>query len=144
MTKSQFKKKQSRLPIPSLKDLGSVRQIKRRIGQSDVIYDNRDKLAQDIIDLATAKISDVMSWDDKGNVQVKATHEISPAVLGAIKKIRVIPNADGHNAIEIEMIDKVRILQTLAKASGLLEQERNVDKPAVVEVKMVGPTDDKK
>ena len=112
MTKFQSRKKQSRLPIPSLKDLGSVRQIKRRIGQSDVIYDNRDKLAQDIIDLATAKISDVMSWDDKGNVQVKATHEISPAVLGAIKKIRVIPNADGHNAIEIEMIDKVRILQT--------------------------------
>lgn len=144
MTKSQFRKKQSRLPIPSLKDLGSVRQIKRRIGQSDVIYDNRDKLAQDIIDLATAKISDVMSWDDKGNVQVKATHEISPAVLGAIKKIRVIPNADGHNAIEIEMIDKVRVLQTLAKASGLLEQERNIDKPAVVEVKMVGPSDDKK
>ena len=156
MTKFQSRKKQSRLPIPSLKDLGSVRQIKRRIGQSDVIYDNRDKLAQDIIDdgistlegqtidLATAKISDVMSWDDKGNVQVKATHEISPAVLGAIKKIRVIPNADGHNAIEIEMIDKVRILQTLAKASGLLEQERNIDKPAVVEVKMVGPSDDKK
>ena len=144
MTKFQSRKKQSRLPIPSLKDLGSVRQIKRRIGQSDVIYDNRDKLAQDIIDLATAKISDVMSWDDKGNVQVKATHEISPAVLGAIKKIRVIPNADGHNAIEIEMIDKVRVLQTLAKASGLLEQERNIDKPAVVEVKMVGPSDDKK
>ena len=144
MTKFQSRKKQSRLPIPSLKDLGSVRQIKRRIGQSDVIYDNRDKLAQDIIDLATAKISDVMSWDDKGNVQVKATHEISPGVLGAIKKIRVIPNADGHNAIEIEMIDKVRILQTLAKASGLLEQERNIDKPAVVEVKMVGPSDDKK
>ena len=39
------------------------------------------------------------------------------------------------------MIDKVRVLQTLAKASGLMEMEKNVDKPAVVEVQMVGPTE---
>ena len=37
------------------------------------------------------------------------------------------------------MIDKVRVLQTLAKASGLLDQDKTSDKPAVVEVKMVGP-----
>ena len=138
--KSRFKPK-NRLPLPSLKDLGSVRKIRRRVGGSDVIYDNRDMLAQELINLSTAKISDVMTWTSDGKTQVKSTEDIEPAVLAAIKKIRVIPSELG-NTIEIEMIDKVRVLQTLAKASGLLEQERNVDKPAVVEVQMVGPTDD--
>ena len=138
--KSRSKPK-NRLPLPSLKDFGSVRKIRRRVGGSDVIYDNRDMLAQELINLSTAKISDVMTWTSDGKTQVKSTEDIEPAVLAAIKKIRVIPSELG-NTIEIEMIDKVRVLQTLAKASGLLEQERNVDKPAVVEVQMVGPTDD--
>tara|TARA_R100000152_G_C6736441_1_gene160596 strand:- start:596 stop:934 length:339 start_codon:yes stop_codon:yes gene_type:complete len=111
------------------------------VGGSDVIYDNRDMLAQELINLSTAKISDVMTWTADGRTVVKSSDDIPEAVLAAIKKIRVIPSELG-NTIEIEMIDKVRVLQTLAKASGLLEQERNVDKPAVVEVQMVGPTDD--
>ena len=123
--------------------MGSVRKIRRRVGGSDVIYDNRDMLAQELINLSTAKISDVMTWTSDGKTQVKSTEDIEPAVLAAIKKIRVIPSELG-NTIEIEMIDKVRVLQTLAKASGLLEQERNVDKPAVVEVQMVGPSEEKK
>ena len=117
--------------------------VKRKVGRSDVIYDNRDLLAQELINLSTAKISDIMTWDDKGNVQVKATDAIPEAVLTAIKKVRIVPTADGRNAIEVEMIDKVRVLQTLAKASGLLDQEKNIDKPAVVEIKMVGPNDKK-
>ena len=139
MTKSRSK--QPRIPIPNLKDLGAVRSVKRTVGRSDVIYDNRDLLAQELINLSTAKISDIMTWDDQGNVQVKATADISEAVLTAIKKVRIVPTADGRNAIEVEMIDKVRVLQTLAKASGLLDQEKNIDKPAVVEIKMVGPND---
>ena len=137
--KSRSKPK-NRLPLPSLKDLGSVRKIRRRVGGSDVIYDNRDMLAQELINLSTAKISDVMTWTSDGRTVVKATEDIEPAVLAAIKKIRVIPSELG-NTIEIEMIDKVRVLQTLAKASGLMEMEKNVDKPAVVEVQMVGPTE---
>lgn len=120
--------------------MGSVRKIRRRVGGSDVIYDNRDMLAQELINLSTAKISDVMTWTSDGKTQVKSTEDIEPAVLAAIKKIRVIPSELG-NTIEIEMIDKVRVLQTLAKASGLMEMEKNVDKPAVVEVQMVGPTE---
>ena len=108
-----------------------------------MIYDNRDMLAQELINLSTAKISDVMTWTSDGKTQVKSTEDIEPAVLAAIIKLRVIPSELG-NTIEIEMIDKVRVLQTLAKASGLLEQERNVDKPAVVEVQMVGPSEEKK
>ena len=139
MTKSRSKRPQ--IQFPNLKELGAVRSVKRKVGGSDVIFDNRDKLAQELINLSTAKISDVMSWDAEGNITVKPSADIPDSVLTAIKKIRIVPTPDGRNAIDIEMIDKVRVLQTLAKASGLLDQDKTSDKPAVVEVKMVGPKD---
>ena len=139
MTKSRSKR--PKIQFPNLKELGSVRSVKRKVGGSDVIFDNRDKLAQELINLSTAKISDVMSWDAEGNITVKPSADIPDSVLTAIKKIGIVPTPDGRNAIDIEMIDKVRVLQTLAKASGLLDQDKTSDKPAVVEVKMVGPKD---
>ena len=140
MTKSRSKK--PRIQFPNLKELGSVRSVRRKIGGSDVIFDNRDKLAQELINLSTAKISDVLSWDEEGNIKVKSSASIPDSVLTAIKKIRIVPTADGKNAIDIEMIDKVSVLRTLARASGLLDQDKTSDKPAVVEVKMVGPKDE--
>ena len=122
--------------------MGSVRSVRRKIGGSDVIFDNRDKLAQELINLSTAKISDVLSWDEEGNIKVKSSASIPDSVLTAIKKIRIVPTADGKNAIDIELIDKVSVLRTLARASGLLDQDKMSDKPAVVEVKMVGPKDE--
>tara|TARA_R100000426_G_scaffold41321_1_gene32014 strand:- start:819 stop:1241 length:423 start_codon:yes stop_codon:yes gene_type:complete len=139
MTKSRSKR--PKIQFPNLKELGSVRSVRRKIGGSDVIFDNRDKLAQELINLSTAKISDVLSWDEEGNIKVKSSASIPDSVLTAIKKIRIVPTADGKNAIDIEMIDKVSVLRTLARASGLLDQDKTSDKPAVVEVKMVGPKD---
>ena len=136
------KKSRPRIQFPNLKELGSVRSVKRKVGGSDVIFDNRDKLAQELINLSTAKISDVLSWDEEGNIKVKSSASIPDSVLTAIKKIRIVPTADGKNAIDIEMIDKVSVLRTLARASGLLDQDKTSDKPAVVEVKMVGPKDE--
>jgi hypothetical protein len=83
-----------------------------------------------------------LSWDEEGNIKVKSSASIPDSVLTAIKKIRIVPTADGKNAIDIEMIDKVSVLRTLARASGLLDQDKTSDKPAVVEVKMVGPKDE--
>ena len=140
MTKSRSKR--PKIQFPNLKELGSVRSVRRKIGGSDVIFDNRDKLAQELINLSTAKISDVLSWDEEGNIKVKSSASIPDSVLTAIKKIRIVPTADGKNAIDIEMIDKVSVLRTLARASGLLDQDKTSDKPAVVEVKMVGPKDE--
>ena len=139
MTKSRSKR--PKIQFPNLKELGSVRSVRRKIGGSDVIFDNRDKLAQELINLSTAKISDVLSWDEEGNIKVKSSASIPDSVLTAIKKIRIVPTADGKNAIDIEMIDKVSVLRTLARASGLIDQDKTSDKPAVVEVKMVGPKD---
>ena len=139
MTKSRSKR--PKIQFPNLKELGSVRSVRRKIGGSDVIFDNRDKLAQELINLSTAKISDVLSWDEEGNIKVKPSADIPDSVLTAIKKIRIVPTADGKNAIDIELIDKVSVLRTLARASGLLDQDKTSDKPAVVEVKMVGTKD---
>ena len=139
--RTKSRSKRPKIQFPNLKELGPVRSVKRKVGGSDVIFDNRDKLAQELINLSTAKISDVMSWDAEGNITVKPSADIPDSVLTAIKKIRIVPTPDGRNAIDIEMIDKVRVLQTLAKASGLLDQDKTSDKPAVVEVKMVGPKD---
>ena len=140
MTKSRSKR--PKIQFPNLKELGSVRSVRRKIGGSDVIFDNRDKLAQELINLSTAKISYVLSWDEEGNIKVKPSADIPDSVLTAIKKIRIVPTADGKNAIDIELIDKVSVLRTLARASGLLDQDKMSDKPAVVEVKMVGPKDE--
>jgi hypothetical protein len=40
------------------------------------------------------------------------------------------------------MVDKVRVLQLLAKSAGLLDTEAEADKPAVIDIKMVGPGED--
>jgi len=126
--------------LPKLKGLGGVREISRRIRGSDVIYDNRDALASELINLATANVSDIMEWDAAGNTKVKASKDISETAIGAIKKIRVTP--DG--CLELEMIDRVKVLQLLAKSAGILDREVNSDRPSVVEIQMVGPGEEKK
>ena len=39
------------------------------------------------------------------------------------------------------MIDKVRVLQMLAKSAGILDRTPESEKPSVIEVNMVGPND---
>ena len=128
--------------LPNLKNFASVRQIKRRTKGSEVIYQNREALAQELINLGTANITDIVSWDKdeegKTITEVKDIKDIPKSALGAIKRIRILQ--DG--TLDIEMIDKVRVLQMLAKSAGLLDAEQDADKPAVIDIKMVGPKDD--
>ena len=128
--------------LPNLKNFASVRQIIRRIKGSEVIYQNRESLAQELINLGTANITDIVSWDKdeegKTITEVKDIKDIPKSALGAIKRIRILQ--DG--TLDIEMIDKVRVLQMLAKSAGLLDAEQDADKPAVIDIKMVGPKDD--
>ena len=129
--------------LPNLKNFASVRKIKRRIKGSEVIYQNREALAQELINLGTANITDIVSWDKdeegKTITEVKDIKDIPKSALGAIKRIRILQ--DG--TLDIEMIDKVRVLQMLAKSAGLLDAEQDADKPAVIDIKMVGPSEDK-
>ncbi len=121
--------------LPRLENFASVRQIKRKIKGSDVIYKNREALASELINIGTANISDVVEWEG-GVAKVKDVKDIPEHALSAIKKIRILK--DG--TLDIEMVDKVRVLQMLAKSAGLLDTENESDRPAVIDIKMVGPT----
>ena len=45
----------------------------------------------------------------------------------------------------VELIDKLRVANMLAKSAGLLDPEKEIDKPSVLNIEMVMPEDkDKK
>jgi len=55
--------------------------------------------------------------------------------LQAIKSIKV--NKDGN--LELELYDKVGVLRLLAKASGLLDNPEDSDKPSVIGINIKAP-----
>ena len=116
--------------------------VQRRIRKSEVIEHNKDNVAQELIDIATANIDEIMDWDADGNVSIKDPKNISKSAIKAIKKIKVTPTKMGPQ-LEVELHDKVGVLRVLAKASGLLEQEQDADRPSVVQINMSGPEEPK-
>ena len=126
--------------VPPQGRFGGVGELKKRLRGSQIIYDNRDGLATEMLGLAKANITDVVNWNGD-QVTVKEIEDIPDYALSAIKKIKVTPTQNG-NMIEVEMIDKVRVLQLLAKSAGLLDTEKDVEKPAVVDIQMIMPGED--
>ena len=126
--------------VPRMNNLGGVRDIKKKLRGSDVIFQNRDKLAAALLSISQAKVTDVVDWDDQGKVSIKNLDEIPEHALQSIKKIKARPVGESFE-VEIEMIDKVRVLQMLAKSAGILDKEHESDKPSVIEVNMVGPNE---
>ena len=130
----------SKRVIPKMNNLGGVRDIKKKLRGSDVIFENREKLAEALLSISQAKVTDVVDWDDQGKVTIKDMDQIPEHALQSIKKIKARPVGDNYE-VEIEMIDKVRVLQMLAKSAGILDKEHESEKPSVIEVNMVGPND---
>lgn len=85
--------------------------------------------------MANTKITDIMEWDEDGQVKVKASKDIPEHALQAIKSIKV--NKDGN--LELELYDKVGVLRLLAKASGLLDNPEESDKPSVIGINIKPP-----
>ncbi len=125
--------------IPSLKNWGGVRSIERRMERSSTIVDNREAVAYSLLCLANTKITDIMEWDDQGNIQVKASSRIPEHALQSIKKISQKVDKEGNATIEIELFDKVQVLRILAKASGLLDTPDDGQKPSVIGVTIQSP-----
>ena len=119
--------------------------VQKRVRGSRLIYDNRDGLAAELLNLGSSKITDIVDIledaEGRQSVRLKPVKDIPDSALRAIKKIKVTPGRDG-DMVEVELIDKVRVLQMLAKAGGLLEAEKEVDKPSVVSIEMVMPSGD--
>jgi hypothetical protein len=120
---------------------GGIRALERRLrGRCDVIEQNKEGVAQALLDLASAKLTDVIEWDAEGNVKVRPSADIPDNVAAAIKKVRVSRNKDGDPTLELEMHDKISVLRILAKSAGLLEPpDRGPDTPSVIGIKIVGP-----
>ena len=54
--------------VPRMNNLGGVRAIQKTLRGSDVIFQNRDKLAEALLSISQAKVTDVVDWDDQGKV----------------------------------------------------------------------------
>ena len=116
---------------------GGVRMLQKRIKRSEIIDHSKDAVAQELVDLSTSNITDIIDWEN-GKIRLKEISEIPEKALRSIKKIRVYGKENRN--FEVEMHDKIRSLQTVAKAAGLLEQEKSDDdKPAVIGIKIEGP-----
>ena len=128
--------------IPPVGRFGGIGDLQKRLRGSQIIYDNRDDLARVMLQIASAKITDIVTWEN-GVSTLKDVKDINEAALNAIKRVKITPTKQG-DVIDIEMVDKVRVMQMLAKSSGLLDQEKDGDKPAVVSIEMVMPEEKKK
>ena len=120
---------------------GGVKRLEQRLrGRNDVVAHNKNAVAQYLLNIAGANLTDVLTWDAEGNVKVKASADIPDEVACAIKRIRVTKSRGGEPTLELEMHDKVSVLRVLAKSAGLLEApEKGPVAPSVVGIKMVGP-----
>ena len=126
--------------IPSLNGWGGIRAVKNRLGRSDTLLQNREAVSYTLLCMGHTKITDIMTWDSAGNIQVKPSDQIPEHALQAIKTIKQRTDKDGNNFLEIEMFDKVGVLRLLAKASGLLDNpESESDKPSVIGINVQAP-----
>jgi hypothetical protein len=126
--------------VPSLKNWGGVRSIQRRMDRSPTIVENKEAIAFTLLSMANTKITDVLTWDEEGNVKVKAASQIPDHALQAIKNIKVIKSKDGAQTLEVELYDKIGVLRLLAKASGLLDNpDDGSEKPSVIGINVQAP-----
>lgn len=129
--------------IPSLKHWGGVRNVQQRLGGSTTIAKNREAVAYALLTIANTKLTDIMQWDEEGNIKVKASKDIPEHALQAIKSIKVNERYDKEGGcvrtLDIELYDKVGVLRILAKASGLLDTVEESDKPSVIGINVKAP-----
>ena len=126
--------------IPPLTNWGGVRSVQRRLEISSTIMANKEAVAYALLSMANTKLTDIMTWDESGNVTVKRSSDIPEHALHAIKNIKVRTDKDGVSTLEIELYDKVGVLRLLAKASGLLDNpDDGNEKPSVIDINVVAP-----
>jgi hypothetical protein len=135
------KKEELQKQIPSMQNWGGIRSITKRLERSATIMENREAVAYTLLCMANTKITDIMEWDDMGNVRVKASNKIPEHALQSIKKISQKVDKEGNATIEIELFDKVQVLRILAKASGLLDTPDDGQKPSVIGINIQAPDD---
>lgn len=141
MTEKKVKNKSK--PIPSLAGYGGVRALQKNLERSTTLAANREAVSYSLLSIANTKPTDIMEWDSEGNIKVKASKDIPEHALQAIKSIKTVTKTDkegnSYTTIDIELWDKVGVLRILAKASGLLDNPEESDKPSVIGINVKAP-----
>ena len=128
-----------------IQKFGGIKALRNRLhGRSKTIEQNKEAIAAELVSMAMVNLTDIIEWDEQGNVTVKPSSEISYEAIRAIKKIRIstrhFKEGESETILDIELYDKVRVLQILAKAAGLLEPPPpDTNTPSVVGITMKGP-----
>jgi hypothetical protein len=114
----------------------TVRQARAALASQN--EDRREAVVQELEAIASGEITDILSWDDLGRVQLRASDQLSDRARRSIKKVRVTPSEHGNN-IEVEMHDKLSALRLLAKHRGLLEPNGDERRPSMIGINVTGP-----
>jgi len=114
----------------------SVREARAALEAAD--EDRRQAVVQELEALSSSEITDVLTWDEMGRVQVRASDQLSARARRAIKKVKITPGEEG-NTIEVEMHDKLSALRLLAKHRGLLEPNSDDRRPSMIGINVKGP-----
>tara|TARA_Y100000588_G_scaffold3227_1_gene4415 strand:- start:4290 stop:4724 length:435 start_codon:yes stop_codon:yes gene_type:complete len=107
----------------------SVREARAALAGDD--FDRKAAVLAELDAIAGAEITDVLWWDEEGNVSVKPSEQLAPRMRKAIKKLKVRPTSEG-NEIEVEMHDKISALRLAAKHEGLLEVGSGDQRPTLI------------
>ena len=130
-------------PIPSLAGYGGVRSLQKKLERSTTLQQNREAVSYSLLCMANTKLTDIMEWDEQGNIKVKPSNQIPDHALQAIKSIKSNTKTDkegnSYTTLDIELWDKVGVLRLLAKASGLLDNPEESDKPSVLGINIRAP-----
>jgi len=89
-------------------------------------------------EISNSDITNVVVWDDDGNLYMRDMVNASKSVTKTIKKVKVTPGKYG-NSIEVEMHDKLAALRLLAKHHGLLDDVAEDKRPSVIGINITGP-----
>ena len=114
----------------------TVRQQRAALASPDV--DKREAVVQELEAIASGVITDVLNWDDLGQVFLTPSEKLSERSRRGIKKVKVTPTQHG-NSIEVEMHDKLSALRLLAKHRGLLEPNSDDQRPSMIGINVPGP-----
>ena len=114
----------------------TVRQQRAALASPDV--DKREAVVQELEAIASGVITDVLNWDDLGQVFLTPSEKLSERSRRGIKKVKVTPGQHG-NSIEVEMHDKLSALRLLAKHRGLLEPNSDDQRPSMIGINVTGP-----
>jgi hypothetical protein len=121
-------------------NFGNAPALAKRLKTSNVIAENKEAIANLALTMAGTVMTDFVTWDQYGNVAVKASADIPDQKLHGLKKIKQTVNKDGASVLEIELVDKVQVLRILTKAAGLDNPQTDEDdRPSILGINIKAP-----